>query len=98
MGLRGMGGKAEVEVAEAKPDHHSHLSHWTKSWNLGSRPRSCWTRTHLDLGEGSPRWADTVAPGPSPAGTPCVGGGGSGGGVGDGGGCGCDWGRRMMYA
>lgn len=91
MGQEVMGGTAEGVVVEAKPNHRSHLSHWTKSWNLESQPRSCLTQTHPDLGEGSPHWADTVAPGPPLTGTPCADEGGSGGGVGGG------VGKRTMY-
>lgn len=77
-----MGGKVEGAVVGAKPGHHSHLSHWTKSWNLESQPHSCWTQTRPDLGECSPHQADTVALGPSLAGTQSVDNGGSGGDVG----------------
>lgn len=87
MGQEAMGGKVEGVVVGAKPDHHSHLNHWTRSWNLENRPHSCWTQTHPDVGEGSPHLVDTLALGPSLNGTPCADDGGSGDGVG----------RHMMH-
>lgn len=68
----------EGPAAGAKPDRRSRLSHWTKSWNLESLPRSCWTQIQPDLGGGSPHWAGTNASQRAPTDTPRAGGGGSG--------------------
>lgn len=73
-----MEGKVEGVVVGAKPGHHSHLNHRTKSWNSESQPRSCWTQIHLGLDEGSPHQAGTMALGLSLADIPCAADGGNG--------------------